>query len=68
MRFPVSSPKLYILTRDRVSSCKLACLGVIDVHAAFLLVMSALTMEASEVSLRAIQTGRVQNLVFNYSA
>ena len=46
MRFPASSPKLYLLTMDRVSSCKLAHLRVINVPAVFLLVKSALTAEA----------------------
>jgi len=46
MRFPVSSPKLYLLTRDRLLSCKFARLRVINVLAVFLLVISALTVEA----------------------
>lgn len=46
MRSPASSPKLYLLTRDRVLSCELVCLRVINVPAGFLLVMCALTAEA----------------------
>lgn len=45
MRFPASSPKLYLLTRDRVPSREFAHLRVTNVPVVFLLVMSALTVE-----------------------